>query len=141
MRLEKTAAGVLLLAFNAAMLWLALSLPPTHSRGDVGTGFMPILVAVGGLAIAAFYLFNVYRGTDRTNDTVSPRGVVLLAIFAVAVLAMTYIGLPAALALAAGAAVLIAERGQRWWIALAVVVGVAVIAKLGFGWLLNVPLP
>ena len=66
MVVQKAITALALLAFNVVMLSLAVALPAAHSRGDVGTAFLPMAVAVAGMILAAVYLVGARHGVGRS---------------------------------------------------------------------------
>ncbi|MEX6509066.1 tripartite tricarboxylate transporter TctB family protein [Jiella sp. M17.18] len=120
---------------------MAEELPAMPSTGDVGAGFMPEIVGAAQILLALVYLANVLRGRDRASGLFSVRSLLLFLIFIGVAVATPWLGLPVAAGLGAFAGVVYAEGGKRW--ALAALTGFAfwALTQIGFGWLLDVPLP
>lgn len=138
---QKVAFGVLMMGAGILICTLAAMLPAMPTTGDVGPAFLPEAIGAVDIVLAAVYLVNVLRNRDTASGLVSPRSLVLFAIFVVAAFATRWLGLPVAAGLGAFVGVLFQEGGKRW--ILAAVTGVAfwALTQIGFGWLLGVPLP
>lgn len=123
---------------------MSLALPAGHSRGDVGSGSLPMQVSIFGLVVSAVYLVQVLRGVDLGGaseriDIARVTG--LLGLFVAAVLSANWIGLALCLGIGTGVATLLFPGEKPLVRAVATGGGFWLIAWGLFGKLLELPLP
>ena len=137
-------ASLACLAGCIGFLVLALALPPGHSTGDSGPGALPEQVAVFGILCSLSYVLLVFRGAfkaQRPDFSSSLRALAAFAIFALCLMAVGWIGLPSAIALAATLVTFLFSGQRRLMRGLATGIGTWLIAVLLFGKLLGLPMP
>lgn len=141
---QNLVAACVSLAWNAGFLFMSLALPAGHSRGDVGSGSLPMQVSIFGLVVSAVYLVQVLRGVDLGGaseriDIARVTG--LLGLFVAAVLSANWIGLALCLGIGTGVATLLFPGEKPLVRAVATGGGFWLIAWGLFGKLLELPLP
>lgn len=132
------------IAAAAGFIAMALGLPAGHSRGDAGPAALPMQIGIFGLIVAGAYLILTLQGRMGQHDTEPgdlPRATAVLAIFAAALLAVSWIGLAPGIAVAGGLVTLLFPGEKRLPRAVVTTVGLWLIAFLLFQKLLGLPLP
>jgi hypothetical protein len=137
---QKLIIAAAFLAFFAAFFWMAQQMPARRAAGDVGSAFLPLIVAGIGTALTLIYLVQILMGRDRAHALAHPMALGLLALTLLTVGAMYWLGMPIALGLGAALMVIVLERGQRplWAVGTGLVFWA--LTQFGFGMLLGVPL-
>lgn len=137
---QKLIIAVAALACFAVFFRSALQMPPVRAAGDVGSAFLPLVMAVIGFALGLIYLVQVLTGRDNTKALAHPMALVLLVLTLGTVTLIYGLGMPVALGAGAAIMVLVLERGKApLWAAGTGIVFWA-LTKFGFGMLLGVPL-
>lgn len=137
---QKLAVAVAALAFFAVFFWLSEQMPPVRAAGDVGSAFLPAIMAGLGFCLSLFYLIQIVTGRDRTNAPVQAMALALLVLTLAAFGAVFWLGMPVGLGLGAALMVFALERGKRPFWAIGTGVMFWALTKFGFGMLLGVPL-
>ena len=137
---QKLIIAAAFLAFFAAFFWMAEQMPARRAAGDVGSAFLPLIVAGLGAALTLVYLVQIVTGRDTARALAHPMALGLLVLTLVTVSAMYWTGMPIALGLGATLMVLALERGKKplWAIGTGIVFWA--LTQFGFGMLLGVPL-
>ncbi|MDO5604186.1 MAG: tripartite tricarboxylate transporter TctB family protein [Paracoccus sp. (in: a-proteobacteria)] len=132
------------LAAAVTFLVLARALPAGRSTGDTGPGALPGQVAIFGIICAICYLVMALRGSfaeERPDFSASHRALTALAIFAICLLGVNWLGLAACIALASALITLLFSGERRLIRAVATGAGVWLIAVGLFQRLLGLPMP
>ncbi|TWG61366.1 tripartite tricarboxylate transporter TctB family protein [Aminobacter sp. J44] len=137
---QKLIIAVAALACFAVFFRSAWLMPPVRAAGDVGSAFLPLVMAVIGFGLSLIYLVQVLTGRDDTKALAHPMALVLLVLTLGTVALIYGLGMPVALGAGAAIMVLVLERGKApLWAAGTGIVFWA-LTKFGFGTLLGVPL-
>ncbi|WP_169310957.1 tripartite tricarboxylate transporter TctB family protein [Cereibacter changlensis] len=137
-------AGAVCLAASVAFLVAARALPEGHSSGDVGPGALPLQIGIFALVCSLAYLGLTLRGSFAAvpgQFAQSHRAGLALGIFVLALVAVPWLGLALAIALASALTTLLFDGLHRLLRAVATGVGIWLIAVLLFQMLLGLPMP
>lgn len=137
---QKLIMAVAALACFAVFFRSALQMPPVRAAGDVGSAFLPLVMAVIGFALGLVYLGQVLTGRDNTKALAHPMALVLLVLTLGSVALIYGLGMPVALGAGAAIMVLVLERGKASLWAAGTGIVFWALTKFGFGMLLGVPL-
>ncbi|MEZ0168963.1 tripartite tricarboxylate transporter TctB family protein [Microvirga sp. TS319] len=137
---QKLAVTAAALVFFAVFFWIARQMPPVRASGDVGSAFLPSILAVLGFCLSLFYLFQIVTGRDRTRAPVQAIALALLILTLAAVGSVYWLGMPVGLGIGAALMVLVLERGKRPFWAIGTGIMFWAMTQFGFGMLLGVPL-
>lgn len=124
----------------AVFFWMARQMPPVRAAGDVGSAFLPLVMAGLGFGLSLFYLFQVLTGRDKTNALAHPMALALLLLTLGTVGLIYGLGMPVALGAGAALMVIVLERGKEPFWAVGTGILFWALTKFGFGMLLGVPL-
>ncbi len=143
MRLSQPlAAGSFFVAFGALTLWAGAGLE-TGTAAEMGTGYVPRLLAWGTIGIGAVLLA---RGVWRDSGPADPGRFALKPLFLVTgmtaafALLLPRLGLALTVALLVAAAALSGER-FRWRPLALLALGLALATSVLFAWALRLPIP
>ncbi|WP_414472661.1 tripartite tricarboxylate transporter TctB family protein [Microvirga sp. M2] len=138
--IQKLAVTTAALVFFAVFFWIARQMPPVRAPGDVGSAFLPSILAGFGFCLSLIHLFQIVTGRDRTKAPVQPIALALLVLTLAAVGAVYWLGMAAGLGIGAALMVLMLERGKRPFWAVGTGIMFWAMTQFGFGMLLGVPL-
>lgn len=137
---QKLIVAAAALAFFAVFFWMAKQMPATRAAGDVGSAFLPLILAGLGFALSLVYLAQIVMGRDRTKALAHPMALGLLILTLAAVGLIYWLGMAVALGLGAALMVGVLERGRRPFWAVGTGILFWALTQFGFGMLLGVPL-
>ena len=115
-------------------------MPPVRAAGDVGSAFLPLIVAGLGFCLSLLYLYQVLTGRDKANAFAHPIALILLLMTLGTVGLIYGFGMPVALGTGAALMVLALERGKTPFWAAGTGIMFWALTQFGFGMLLGVPL-
>ena len=119
---------------------MARQMPPVRAAGDVGSAFLPLVMAGLGFGLSLLYLFQVLTARDKTKALAHPMALALLLLTLGTVGLIYGLGMPVALGVGAALMVFALERGKAPFWAVGTGIMFWALTKFGFGMLLGVPL-
>jgi len=142
--LAEIISGGLFFSLASWFLTMAIRFPPPLNPVDVGPGAFPKLISIVILILSAFLIVQGFMGLkkgkhilfiNRRNKLI---GSILLLVFYIIIIPIIGYYLSTAICLPV---MLVLAEERKWKSVLLITVGFLLFSKLGFGILLNVPLP
>lgn len=142
--LAEIISGGLFFSLASWFLTMAIRFPPPLNPVDVGPSAFPKLISISILILSAFLIVQGFMGLkkgkhilfiNRRNKLIG--SILLLVLY---IIIIPIIGYYLSTAICLPVMLVLAEE-RKWKSVLLITVGFLLFSKLGFGILLNVPLP